>query len=279
MKTMSLAGQIVPRIGYGTMRLPGPNVMGPPKDHGLAIKVLKRTIEMGVKVIDTAWYYGPDISNELLAEALYPYPDDLIIITKLGGARDNEGGWIPFIKPDELKIGMDRDLKLLKLQSIPIVHLRWMENQPPEAFEVALDAMLEMKKAGKFKHLGLSSVSMDQLDLALAKTEIVTVSNQYSIDDRHDDPMLKRCEQQGIAYLPYFPLAVGKSDEQTILQKWASQLSVSTSQVALAWLLRHSPVMLPIPGTSSLEHLEENFSAGSLDLTDEAYEDIKNNIV
>jgi aryl-alcohol dehydrogenase-like predicted oxidoreductase len=274
MKTTTLIGETVPRIGYGTMRLPGEHVWGPPKDHAEAIKVLKRVVELGVRVIDTAWYYGPDVANELVAEALFPYEKDLIFVTKLGGARDDKSNWIPAIKPDELRAGMERDLELLKIDSVPIVHLRWIEHNAPEDYEIALDTMLAMKSEGLFQHLGLSNVTEEQLDLALSKTPIATISNPYSFADRHDDAMIDRCEKEGISYLPFFPLAVGKMDDQAVLQKWAAELSATPTQIALAWLLKRSPIILPIPGTSSVAHLEENVAAGSIELPEEAFAEI-----
>lgn len=276
MNTIDLIGQTIPRMGFGTMRLPGPNVYGPPRNRDEAVEVLKKTTELGIKAIDTAWYYGPDVSNELLAEALYPYPDDLIIITKLGGSRDGDANWLPYNSPDELRIGMEKDLELLKTDSVPIVHLRWTDGTYNKAFEAAVEAMLQMKAEGKFKHLGLSNVSQEQLDYVQKKTSVASVSNQYSFQDRHDDPMIDRCAQDGIAYLPFFPLAVGKADEHQGLQKWAEQLNATPTQVALAWLLKRSPAILPIPGTSSASHLEENFQALKLELPDEAYQDLAN---
>jgi len=274
MKTIDLIGQTVSRIGYGTMRLPGEHVWGPAKDHDAAIAVLKRSVELGITIIDTAWYYGPDVANKLVAEALYPYPSDLIIITKLGGARDDRANWIPAITPEELRAGMKRDLETLKLESVPIVHLRWMDQHSEEEFDAAVDTMIAMKNEGLFHHLGLSNVTETQLDKVLQKTPVVTVSNPYSIADRHDDAMVDRCAKEGIAYLPFFPLAVGKMDDNAVLQKWAAAFSATPSQVALAWLLKRSSVMLPIPGTSSLAHLEENFAANSIELSDEAFAEI-----
>jgi pyridoxine 4-dehydrogenase len=274
MQTIELLNKTVNRIGYGTMRLPGENVMGPPKDHDQAIAVLKKAVELGVQVIDTAWYYGPDVANELLCEALYPYPDDLIIITKLGGARKPDGSWVPAITPAELRAGMERDLRLLKLEAIPIVHLRAMPGETPEQFSTALDTMLTLKAEGKVQQLGLSTVSEAQLDEALSKTTIATISNPYSLTNRKDDALLDRCAKEGIAYLPYFPLAVGSMDQHSVLSDWATKLQSTPSQLALAWLLKRSPVMLPIPGTSSLAHLTENMAADELVLPDEAYEAI-----
>ncbi|HUD11819.1 MAG TPA: aldo/keto reductase [Candidatus Saccharimonadia bacterium] len=274
MNTIELIGQTVPRMGYGTMRLPGQNVWGPPKDHDEAIGVLKRSVELGIRVIDTAWYYGPNVSNELLAEALFPYPDDLIIVTKLGGKRDDAGKWLPANTSDELRRGMELDLRLLKLDVVPVVHLRWMETGSEDDFKAAVGAMMAMQQEGMFKHLGLSNVTQEQLDYTLQQTDVVTVSNAYSVQDRHDDAMVDRCAKDNIVYLPYFPLATGKADSHEVLQKWAKELQVSASQVALAALLARSDSMLPIPGTSSLAHLEENFAALRIELPGEAMKEI-----
>jgi pyridoxine 4-dehydrogenase len=269
-KTMELIGKTVPRIGFGTMRLPGENVMGPPKDHDAAINVLRRVYELGIKVIDTAWYYGPDVSNRLLAEALHPYPDDVIILTKLGGKRDEKGNWLPANTPEELRQGMERDLKLLKIDSVPIVHLRWMGDGLDDKFRDAFETMLHMKQEGLLRHIGLSNVDEELLDYALERTEIATVSNSYSITARHDDPMIDRCEKEGIAYLPFSPLAAGGVVKHLALQQWAKTLQMNPTQLALAWLLQRSPCILPIPGTSSVEHVEENFKALDIELPKEA---------
>jgi pyridoxine 4-dehydrogenase len=274
MQTMKLIGRTVPRIGYGTMRLPGPNVMGPPKNRDAAIRVLQRAIELGITVIDTAWFYGPDVANELVAEALYPYKDDLIFVTKLGGKRTANGDWHSAHTPDELREGMERDLRLLKVDHVQITHLRMMTEAVDGTFKRALDTMIEMHQAGKFEQLGLSSVSIEQLDYAVQRVPIVTVSNLYNLADRHDEAMVERCTVANIAYLPFFPLAVGKAGEDSVVAGWATQLNVTPSQVALAWLLQRSPSMLPIPGTSSVAHIEENWEAGELELPMQAYEEI-----
>jgi pyridoxine 4-dehydrogenase len=269
-RTIDLISQTIPRIGFGTMRLHGENVMGPPKDHDVAIAVLRRARELGIKLIDTAWYYGPDVSNKLLAEALHPYPEDMIIITKLGGKRDTQGNWLPANTPEELRKGMERDLKLLKIDSVPIVHLRWMGEGLDDKFRDAFETMLHMKQEGLLKDIGLSSVTEEQLDYALVRTTIATVSNAYSLTDRHDDAMINRTAKEGIAYLPFFPLAVGKVAEHEALLRWAEELHVAPTQLALAWLLHRSPNILPIPGTSSVEHLEENVAALDIELPAEA---------
>lgn len=269
-RTIDVIGETVPRIGYGTMRLPGKNVMGPPKDHSTAIRVLQHSYDLGVRLIDTAWYYGPNVANELLAEALHPYSDDLIIVTKLGGKRDHAGNWLPANTPEELRKGMEHDLELLKIDSVPIVHLRWMSGTLDDTFRDAFETMLHMKQEGLLKHIGLSNVTEEQLDYAMERTDIATVSNQFSFSDHHDDPMVDRCAKEGIAYLPFFPLDVGKVAEHAVLQRWAEALNITPTQVALAWLLHRSPTILPIPGTSSLEHLEENIAALDIELPEDA---------
>jgi pyridoxine 4-dehydrogenase len=270
--TVALGDLTVPRFGYGTMRLTGPHIFGPPADRDEAVRVLRRAVESGVRVIDTAWYYGPDVANEILAEALSPYDDDLVIVTKLGGARTSDGGWRSFIAPDQLREGVEHDLRQLRLDSIPVTHLRWMDN-PDVAFDEALDGILALVADGKIQRIGLSNITEEHLDIALAKTPVVSVSNAYSVLNRDDDALVDRCEQEGIAYLPFFPLGAsptssgaGVADLETVTSV-ARRHDASATQVALAWLLQRSPVMLPIPGTSSVAHLEENLAAADLTLS------------
>jgi pyridoxine 4-dehydrogenase len=261
----------VGRLGYGAMRLPGPRVWGPPADRAQALAVLRRAVELGVRVIDTAWYYGLDIANELIAAALYPYPEDLVLVTKLGGARRDDGSWYPSLDDAGLRAGCERDLRVLRLDAIPIVHLRWM-GEPSGAgvpFADALGTMLELRKEGKIQHIGLSNVSLDQLDAALAETDVSTVSNAYGPTQRDDQPVLDRCTAAGIAYLPFFPLAMGQVDADERVSTVADEHGVSPAQVALAWLLQRSPVTVPIPGTGQVAHLEENITAASLHLTED----------
>jgi aryl-alcohol dehydrogenase-like predicted oxidoreductase len=203
--TTHLGDLTVPRFGYGTMRLTGPHIFGPPADRNEAVRVLRRAVESGVRVIDTAWYYGPDVANEILAEALSPYDDDLVLVTKLGGARTSDGGWYSFIAPDQLREGVEHDLRQLRVESIPVTHLRWMDN-PDVSFEEALDGILALVAEGKIQRVGLSNVTEAHLDTALAKTRIASVSNAYSVLNRDDDALVERCEREGIAYLPFFPL-------------------------------------------------------------------------
>lgn len=262
--TVRLAGRDVPRLGYGAMRLPGPRVWGPPPDRHAAVAVVRRAVELGVRVIDTAWYYGPEAAHQILAEALRPYPDDLVLATKLGGARRDDGSWYADLTPTALRAGCERDLRLLGLDAVPVTHLRWDATSVP--FEDALGTLLELQGEGKIQHLGLSNVSLEQLEVGRTQTEIVSVSNAYSFVDRSDDPVVDRCTELGIPYLPYFPLAVGEVGAQDALVRAAEQLGSTPAQVALAWLLGRSPLMLPIPGTRSAAHLEENVAAAALRL-------------
>jgi pyridoxine 4-dehydrogenase len=236
--------------------------------------VLRAAVDAGIRVIDTAWYYGPDVANELLAEALSPYPDDLVIVTKLGGARTPDGGWHSFIAPDQLREGVEHDLRQLGLESIPVTHLRWMDN-PDVGFTEALDGILALVAAGKIQRIGLSNINESHLDAALAKTPVVSVSNAFSVLNRDDDALVDRCTREGIAYLPFFPLGASPQGSAAGVEGYAAVSAVaqargvSSTRVALAWLLQRSPVMLPIPGTSRLAHLEDNVGAADLVLTRE----------
>jgi pyridoxine 4-dehydrogenase len=271
--TVALGDLTVPRFGYGTMRLTGPRIFGPPADRDEALVVLRAAVDAGIRVIDTAWYYGPDVANELVAEALSPYPDDLVIVTKLGGARTPDGGWHSFIAPDQLREGVEHDLRQLGLDSVPVTHLRWMDN-PDVGFSEALDGMLALVEAGKIQRIGLSNVSESHLDTALAKTPVVSVSNAFSVLNRDDDALVDRCTREGIAYLPFFPLGASPRVSGAGVEGFAAvsgvaqARGVSPTRVALAWLLQRSPVMLPIPGTSRLAHLQDNVAAAELVLDD-----------
>jgi pyridoxine 4-dehydrogenase len=267
---LSLAGRAVPRMGYGTMRLPGPRIWGPPPDRDEAIRLLRRAVDLGVRVLDTAWYYGLDIANELVAAALRPYPADLVIVTKLGGARRADGSWYSDVSAAGLRAGCERDLRVLGLDAIPVTHLRWSGRDEAVPFEEALGTLLDLQREGKIEQIGLSNVTLEQLESALALTPIATVSNPYSLWVREDEPTLERCAQAGIAYLPFFPLAAGASERQQLVAAIAAEFGATPAQVALAWLLARSPVMLPIPGTGSVAHLEENVAAAALRLPTEA---------
>jgi pyridoxine 4-dehydrogenase len=265
--TVGIGDLTVPRFGYGTMRLTGPGIWGAPHDHDEAVRVLRRAVELGVRVIDSAWYYGPEAAHQLVREALWPYPDDLVLVTKLGGARNEDKSWYSALSPALLRMGCERDLSLLGLETIPVTHLRWMDDESETSFEDSLAVMVELQQEGKIERIGLSNVTLEQLDAAMAEVEIVTVSNLYSVGQRKDDPVLQRCAEEGIAYLPFFPLAMGKVGRESVVAAVAARLDTTASVVALAWLLQRSPVMLPIPGTSKVDHLEENVSAADLILS------------
>jgi pyridoxine 4-dehydrogenase len=272
--TVRLGDLEVQRIGYGAMRLPGKDVWGEPDDPARARKVLRRAVELGINFIDTAWFYGPLVANRLIAEALHPYPRDLVIATKLGGKRLPDKSWAPALRPEELRAGAEDDLRTLRLERLDVVHLRYMPASGVPFLE-SLDALIAMQAEGKIRHLALSNVSAAEVDQALARTPIVAVQNMFNVSGgggaiaRHThsevhDPegVLDLCTQKGIAYLPFFPLAVGNVAQiKPALTAIADRHRASPAQIALAWLLARSPIMLPIPGTSSVEHLEENWDA------------------
>jgi aryl-alcohol dehydrogenase-like predicted oxidoreductase len=267
--TILLAGHDVPRFGYGTMRLTGPRIFGPPADRAEAVRVVRRAVELGVRAIDTAWYYGPDVANEVVAEALHPYAEDVVLITKLGGARGPDASWHAAARPEQLREGALKDLQQLRVDSIPVSHLRWMPGEV--TFEEFLDGMLALVSEGLVQRIGLSNVGLAELETALARTPVATVSNSYSVLDRADEAVLERCEAEGIPYLPFFPLAASPAGGSRVagderFTELAARVGASRTQLALAWLLSRSPVVLPIPGTSSVAHLEENLAAADLAL-------------
>jgi len=275
--TIRLGDLEVPRLGYGAMQIPGPMVWGEPKDPDRVRKVLRRVVELGIKLIDTSWYYGPLVSNRFIRETLHPYPKDLVLVTKLGGKRTPDKGWAPALNPEELFRGCDEDLRTLELDRVDLVHLRWIE--PSEvSFKEALDAMIELKKRGKIRHIGISNVTLAQLREAMERTPIVSVENLYNVaaGEKHVDipgmqvagqeELLDSCTKKGIAFFPFFSLALpfGPKLEAPVIADIAKDHDATESQVALAWSLARSPMMLPIPGTSSPEHLEENWNARKL---------------
>ena len=273
---LELTGRCVPRIGYGTMRLTGPGVFGPPANPAEARLILRRALELGVRVFDTAWYYGPDIASQLLAEAAGSHPDDLVIATKLGWAYDGGDRLVPAHTPAKLRAGMERDLRLLGTGAISIVHLRWGSDRAVSpAFRRALAAMIEMRNEGSFHHVGLSNVGLMQLEYALTKTELASVSNSFSVADQSDSDIVEFTTRHGIAYLPWLPLRAGSPEQTRALQAWGDQLNASPAQVALAWLLHRAPNILPIPGTSTVRHLEENVAAMNVRLPDAAVQELK----
>jgi len=278
--TIRLGDLEVNRLGFGAMQLPGPMVWGEPKDPERARRVLRRVVELGINLIDTAWFYGPLVSNRLIAEALHPYPKGLVLATKLGGRRTQDQGWASAVRPEELRAGCEEDLRSLRLERVDVAHLRWMpQNGVP--FLESLDAMIALQRAGKVRHLALSNVTLAQLRAALERTPIVAVQNLYNVAAgearlaglehavvSEQEQMVDLCAERGMAFLPFFPLALpGPNKLQSeALQQVAQAHGVSESQVAIAWLLARSPTLLPIPGTSSPEHLEENWAARELRL-------------
>jgi aryl-alcohol dehydrogenase-like predicted oxidoreductase len=280
--TIRLGDLEVQRMGYGAMRLPGKDVWGEPDDRQRALEVLRRVVELGIDFIDTAWFYGPLVSNRLIAEALHPYPRGLVIATKLGGKRLPDKSWASALRPEELRKGAEEDLRTLRLERLDVVHLRFMPTAGVP-FAEALDALIAMKNEGKIRHLALSNVNAQQIEQALARTPIVAVQNMFNVGggggamaklthSEVDDPegVLELCTQKKIAFLPYFPLAVGNvSQVKPAIVAIAKRHEATAAQIALAWLLARSPIMLPIPGTSSPEHLEENWDARRIALSDD----------
>ncbi len=260
----------MPRVGYGTMRLTGPGVIGPPPDLREALVVLRRALELGVRAFDTAWYYGPDIPNRLLAETLRANPQDVVIATKLGWEWDR-GRLVPADSPTKLREGMQRDLGVLGRGSIAIVHLRWgADRTTSEPFRRALRAMIEMREEGSFRHIGLSNVGLAQLEYALGMTDIASVSNSFSVVDQTDRDLVDFTARHGIAYMPWLPLRAAGSGQARTISKWAQRLDATPAQIALAWLLQRAPTIVPIPGTAKVSHLEENFAARDLQLPEAA---------
>ncbi len=270
----------VRRLGYGAMRLPGKDVWGEPADPDRARAVLRRAVELGVNFIDTAWYYGPWVSNRLIAEALHPYPKDLVIATKLGGKRLPDKGWAAAARPEELRQGCEDDLRTLKLERIDVVHLRYMAASKVPFLE-SLDALIALRGEGKLRHIALSCVSTAEIEQALGRTPIVGVQNMFNAGGgggqlarfTHsvvEDPegVLDYCTARGIAFVPFFPLGVGAvTQDGSAVAAVAERRGATPAQVALAWLLARSPMMLPIPGTGSLAHLEENWAAQRIALS------------
>jgi aryl-alcohol dehydrogenase-like predicted oxidoreductase len=256
----------VNRLGFGAMRITGEGVWGWPKDRGEALKVLKRAVELGVNLIDTADAYGPETSELLIAEALHPYPKGLVIATKGGLTRPGPGNWVPDGRPEYLKQCVDKSLKRLKLERIDLYQLHRIDSKVP--VEDSLGALKEMRDAGKIRHVGLSEVGPTEIERARKIVPIATIQNRYNVDDRKWENTLKYCEQEGLGFMPWAPVGGGRSKMSGAVETIAKELNASVYQVAIAWLLQKSPVMLPIPGTSSVKHVEENVAAGKLRLTE-----------
>jgi aryl-alcohol dehydrogenase-like predicted oxidoreductase len=268
-----LGDRIVSRMGYGAMQLAGPGVFGPPKDRDAAIAVLREAVASGVNHIDTSDFYGPYVTNEILREALRPYPDDLVIVTKVGARRGDDGSWIPAQTPAELVSAVHDNLRRLGLEALDVVNLRVMGelHTPAEGqMEEQFAALAELQKQGLIRHLGISTATSDQVRRAGAIAEVVCVQNHYNLAHRADDALIDELAAAGIAYVPYFPLGGFAPLQSAILSQVAADLGATPMQTALAWLLRRAPNILLIPGTSSLAHLRENLAAAALTLPDEA---------
>src|SRR6516165_2462654 len=262
----------VNRLGFGAMRITGEGIWGWPPDRANAIKVLKRAVELGVNLIDTADAYGPETSELLIAEALYPYPKDLVIATKGGNTRPGPGEWVPDGRPEYLSQCVDKSLKRLRLERIDLYQLHRVDSKVP--MEDSLGALKKAQDAGKIRHVGLSEVSPEEIERARKVLPIVTVQNQYNIDNRKWENALTYCEKEGIGFMPWSPIGGNRGLHDNALETAAKDFHASTVQLALAWLLHRSAVMLPIPGTSSLPHLEENMAEAKLKLTDEDWKRI-----
>jgi aryl-alcohol dehydrogenase-like predicted oxidoreductase len=271
-ETYALGSHTVNRLGYGAMQLAGPGVFGPPKDRGAALTVLREAVANKVNHIDTSDFYGPHITNQLIREALHPFPEDLAIVTKVGARRGADGSWIAAFSPTELTQAVHDNLRNLGLDVLDVVNLRCMfdVHQPAEgSIEAQLSALAELQQQGLVRHIGLSNVTLAQIEAARSICEIVCVQNYYNLAHRHDDALIDELAHKGIAYVPFFPLGGFSPLQSSTLSNVASRLGVTPMQVALAWLLHRSPNILLIPGTSSVTHLHENLTAAHLTLSPE----------
>jgi len=274
--TVLLAGRPVHRMGFGAMQLPGPGVFGPPADRAQALAILRCAVEAGVDHIDTAQFYGPDVANDLIHEALFPYPDQLVLVSKVGARRDEQRQWLPAQRPEELRAGVEANLASLELDQVPVVNLR----RHPESdvpFAQQLDAMTAMRDEGLIGAVGLSNVTLDDYHMARAETDVACVQNAYNLTDRSDQPLFDACRADKVPYVPFFPLGSAFFADNPVLdapvvEDTAHRLGATRAQVALAWLLAQAPTVLLIPGTSSPTHLEENMAAAEVVLDETAIE-------
>lgn len=276
MRTFHLGEFTVRRMGFGAMQLPGRGVMGPPRDHDEAIRVLRRAVERGVNHIDTAQFYGPDVANQLIREALHPYPEDLVLVTKVGSLRDAAGNWNPAQRPEQLRAAVEDNLRTLGIERIGAVNLRLMDHEPDDParrvpLEDKLAELVALREEGKLAGVGISTASVAQVQQAIEQADAVCVQNAYSLLDQSDVAVLDLCDEHGIAYVPYFPLGsafphLPKVTDDPAVQAVAARLGATPAQVGLAWLLAHRKNVLLIPGTSSVAHLEQNLAAADLAL-------------
>lgn len=271
----ALGGELrVRRLGFGAMRITGEGIWGPPKDRGEAIRVLRRAVELGINLIDTADSYGPAVSEELIAEALHPYPEGLVIATKGGLLRPGPDQWEPDGRPEHLRQACEESLRRLRVERIDLWQLHRIDPKVPE--DEQLGVLAELVREGKVRHVGLSEVGVEEIERARRVVEVVSVQNRYNLEDRTWEATLDHCEREGIAFIPWYPLAAGPLAREGggALAEVPRRLGATPAQVALAWLLRRSPVMLPIPGTSRVKHLEENVAAAALELDEETFAEV-----
>ncbi|MEA2137437.1 MAG: pyridoxine 4-dehydrogenase [Solirubrobacteraceae bacterium] len=266
--TFTLGDREVHRLAFGAMRITGKGVWGPPPDRDRALAVLRRAVELGVDLVDTADSYGPDVSEELIAEALYPYPDELVVATKGGLERGGPGQWSRNGRPEHLRAACEGSLRRLRVDRIDLYQLHSPDPEVP--FEDSVGTLKELQDEGKIRHVGISNVLLAELEQARSIVDVVTVQNRFNLTDRHSEDVLDACERDGIGFFPWFPLAAGDlAQPGGVVAEVAERHDATAGQVALAWLLQRSPVMLPIPGTGSIEHLEENVGAARLRLGDD----------
>ncbi|MGW5349492.1 oxidoreductase [Streptomyces sp. NPDC004031] len=265
-------GLVLSRMGYGAMQLAGPGVFGPPKDRPEAVRVLRTAVELGVTHIDTSDFYGPHVTNEIIREALHPYPEDLVLVTKVGARRDDKGAWLPALSPESLRAQVEDNLRNLGVEALDVVNLRVGDVEGPAEGSIAegFGVLAELREQGKIRHLGLSNINDAQLTEAQAIAPVVTVQNLYNIAHRVDDALVDRAARENIAFAAFFPLGGFSPLQSATLEAVAARVGATPQQTALAWLLQRSPAMVLIPGTSSVAHLRENIAAADLVLPADA---------
>jgi pyridoxine 4-dehydrogenase len=280
MQNFPLGRFSVARVGFGAIQLPGPGVVGPPRDRDEALAVLRRAVELGVNHIDTAQFYGPNVSNELIREALHPYPANLVLVSKVGARRDDAGGWLPLVDPADFRSDIEANLQTLGVDQLAVVNLRLVDSdRPDEHFDELLSVMIAARDEGLIGGIGLSNSTSEHLLHALEHTEIACVQNAFNLVDRSSDPVLRECAARGIAFVPFFSLRSPFAQPDQVLghevvRQAAARLGHTPAQIALAWALNVAPNVLVIPGTSSVQHLEENVAVAGIELDDETCEEL-----